>query len=756
MPGGSCPSPVPPRPLSPSPKKELNGGLERGLVLLVLILTVLCGLILLLLIRASHMEAYIAQRQSELKDTTSIPSIFESTIARTGRGERHGENSSFRTTELCLSPECIYASSSILRSIDPSVDPCQDFYQFACGRWPIHHPLRPDTSNLDTLTLLKNDMRQVFKELLEAPMTKDDSSSTTQAKLLYKSCMNETTAERLREKPLLSLLERLGLRWPLVDPLQYTTENELNNTSSESPYISLPTSNKRRSLPDRSLNENFLNTFDWHRSLGYLRQMKLETFFMIFSQADQQNSSATILQIDQNEPSVPYVDLNSARGRRQIKAYHTTMVLAAELLGANRTQAVVDMKDVVIFELRMRTFMEPSEERRNFTAINHRMTLGQLDAFVPHLRIRKLSSVVFQKQFDPDERLVVYAPNYLKKLNELLKSTPKKTVANYMGWRVVYTLMNFMDKRFVTLRQRYANILAGTSHPIPRWRLCVTLVNLNLGMVTGAMFVTNHYTAFMKSSAESMIRDIRTAFLKQLDDLDWMDSKTKAAARHKAISMRYKVAYPEEILDQNWLDKEHQLNFSADDVFTNILLVSRFRYSKELERFGKPNDLKRWIMNPGTVNAFYTRTGNFITLPAAILQPPMFHPSYPAAKNYGGIGVVIGHEITHGFDDKGRQFNGLGNLAQWWQPEALRKFSDKARCMVEQYSSYKVHEVDMKVNGFKTQGENIADNGGLKQAYARQCDAAGRNVVNATRFEVIRRYRLVGVTRVCTASCSSE
>ncbi|OQR76159.1 endothelin-converting enzyme 1-like [Tropilaelaps mercedesae] len=445
--------------------------------------------------------------------------------------------------------------------------------------------------------------------------------------------------------------------------------------------------------------------------------MKLETFFMIFSQADQQNSSATILQVDQNEPSVPSVDLNSPRGRRQIEAYHLTMVLAAEILGANRSQAIVDMKDVVMFELRMRTFMEPSEKRRNFTAINHRMTLDQLDTLVPHLRIRKLASTVFQREFKPDERLVVYAPNYLKKLNELIKTTPKKTVANYMGWRVVFTLMNFMDKRFVALRQRYANVLAGTSHPIPRWRLCVTLVNLNLGMVTGAMFVKNYYTPFMKSSAELMIRDIRAAFLEQLDNLDWMDDETRAAARHKAVSMRYKVAYPEAILDQKWLDKEHQLNLSTDNVFANILLVSRFRYAKELERFGKPNDLQRWIMNPGTVNAFYTRTGNFITLPAAILQPPIFHPNYPAAKNYGGIGVVIGHEITHGFDDKGRQFNGLGNLAQWWQPETLRKFADKARCMVEQYSAYKVPEVDMMVNGFKTQGENIADNGGLKQAY---------------------------------------
>ncbi|XP_018496661.2 neprilysin-1 [Galendromus occidentalis] len=614
--------------------------------------------------------------QSYLENSVSMP------VARTGREQK-------QSSRLCLTAECIHASSSILEAMDESADPCEDFYQFACGRWGAHNPLNPDMSGLDTLALLKNEMRRVFKDLLEAPITDRDGRSAGQAKIFYKSCINETAAEIKKEKPLLELLSSLKLKWPNV---------------GEAPHANSTVSND-------------LENFDWHDTLIEFRRLKFETFFQVFSQADQLDSSSRILQLDQQEPLIPSVDFSTARGKKQIEAYHSMMVLAAELLGANRTQAIDDMKHVVLFEIKMRTFLESSEKRRNFTAINHRMTLAEINEFVPELRIHKLVDAIFERKFAPNTSLVVYAPTYLKKLNDLISNTPKRTLANYMGWRVVYFLMNFLDRRFVSLRQRYTNVVTGTTHPIPRWRLCVTLVNINLGMVTGAMFLKNHYSPWMKASAEMMIRDIREAFLENLSDLDWMDSSTKQSAIRKALAMNFKVAYPDEILDQNWLERNHKVVFTTDNIFENIIRVSKFRHLKELETLGKENDLRRWLMTPGTVNAFYTRTGNFITLPAAILQPPMFHPSYPPAKNYGGIGVVIGHEITHGFDDKGRQFDEHGNLKQWWQHEALQRFKDKARCMIEQYSGYRVKEINMMINGFKTQGENIADNGGIMQSY---------------------------------------
>ncbi|KAH8041681.1 hypothetical protein HPB51_017483 [Rhipicephalus microplus] len=320
-------------------------------------------------------------------------------------------------------------------------------------------------------------------------------------------------------------------------------------------------------------------------------------------------------------------------------------------------------------------------------------------------------------EIPPTEEVVIYAPRYIKQMSHLLHSTPKRVVANYILWRFISKLVGSLDKRFVDKQQEYYGAIYGTQSTPPRWKSCTLLVNKKMGMAVGALFVRRHFNEQSKKKAEEMISDIKAAFLEILTNVDWMDNETREVARKKAEFMTQKIGYPEFISTPEELDKEYEVEFRPDTYFENIIKSLRHTALKIATKLRNSVDKNEWVTYPAVVNAFYTRSKNFISFPAGVLQPPLYHHHYPKSVNYGGIGVVIGHEITHGFDDKGRQFDQYGNLKQWWKPEALKLFHSKAQCMIDQYSRYVLPEVNMAVNGVNTQGENIADNGGVKQAF---------------------------------------
>ncbi|XP_026669288.1 neprilysin-1-like, partial [Ceratina calcarata] len=293
-----------------------------------------------------------------------------------------------------------------------------------------------------------------------------------------------------------------------------------------------------------------------------------------------------------------------------------------------------------------------------------------------------------------------------------------RTLHNFILWKLVMSLMPHMIDEYQQKRVEFRKILLGILSERNRWSHCVEWTNKKLGMAVGALFIRDNFNHDSKETALEMIRTIREAFNELLAENHWMDSGTRAVAKSKADSMNERIGYPEFLKDPIELSKEYvTLQITENHYLGNVLAVLQYDAYHNLEKLRKPVDKDKWTTEPAVVNAYYNPNKNDIVFPAGILQPPFYSQHFPKSLNYGGIGVVIGHEITHGFDDKGRQFDKDGNMMQWWNNATVKAFRERAQCIVDQYSKYKLQEVDLYINGRMTQGENIADNGGLKQSF---------------------------------------
>ncbi|XP_023931148.1 neprilysin-4-like [Lingula anatina] len=308
----------------------------------------------------------------------------------------------------------------------------------------------------------------------------------------------------------------------------------------------------------------------------------------------------------------------------------------------------------------------------------------------------------------------------MRKLGDILQETPPRTIANYLVWRVLKNLVIALPKEFQQLQEKFKYAVDGTTRMYSRWYRCVTLVNDNMGLAVGRLFVEKYFDEESKTEALDMIHKIRNAFVNNVkESVSWMDEKTKEVATEKAATMLEKIGYPPYVLNNKELNANYeQLTISADNYFENMLACFRHTAIHDLKQLSLTPNRTRWEdINIVMVNAAYSPNKNQILFSAGMLQPPFYSKYYPRSMNFGGIGMVIGHEITHGLDDQGRLYDKNGNLREWWDETTSERFKEKARCFIEQYGNYTVEDVNMKINGKLTQGENIADNGGLKQAF---------------------------------------
>jgi len=279
-------------------------------------------------------------------------------------------------------------------------------------------------------------------------------------------------------------------------------------------------------------------------------------------------------------------------------------------------------------------------------------------------------------------------------------------------------LMPHMPPQYEKTRAEFRRVLLGVLTDRNRWNRCVEWTNKKMGMAVGALFIRDNFNHDSKATALEMIHDIREAFNELLEENDWMDTETRKVAEDKANSMTERIGYPEYITNDTRLEGEYtNLTIDRQQFLENLFSILRFEADRNVAKLRKPVDKDKWATEPAVVNAFYNPNKNDIVFPAGILQPLFYSQHFPKSLNYGGIGVVIGHEITHGFDDKGRQFDKQGNLKQWWNNRTIAEFRTAAQCIVDQYSNYTLDEINLSIDGRLTQGENIADNGGLKQAF---------------------------------------
>jgi endothelin-converting enzyme len=314
-------------------------------------------------------------------------------------------------------------------------------------------------------------------------------------------------------------------------------------------------------------------------------------------------------------------------------------------------------------------------------------------------------------------------PSYFRGLNDILQNTSKETILRYTQSQLLTGVASHLSQEFRTAVLTFEKVVSGVSAEDPRWQTCLDRTDSALGFALGKLFVDKAFSGNSKTIAESMIQTIVASFKNNLGNLAWMDEPTRQLAREKADAVIYKIGYPDWIQNSTLLAKYYEnMTITKNEYFQNVLNIRQYSVKKNQAEIYKPVDKSKWEMTPMTVNAYYNPSNNEIVFPAGILQPPFFDQSYPLAYNYGAIGVVMGHELTHGFDDQGSQYDKAGNLRPWWESSVRQNFNERTECMSEQYSKYEVvtsndgSETSL-VNGNLTLGENIADNGGLKEAY---------------------------------------
>ncbi|KAK2148688.1 hypothetical protein LSH36_487g03042 [Paralvinella palmiformis] len=569
---------------------------------------------------------------------------------------------------VCMTSDCVMTASRILEALDDNVDPCDDFFEFACGAWNRKNIIPDDRASYNTFGKLKDELDVILKRLLEKPVESDEANAITQAKYLYSSCLNMTAIEARGDDPLRDIIHSLG-GWPILD--DYWDEKN----------------------------------FDIIDLIARLRLFNNRVLINSWVSADDKNSEVNIIQLDQAQLGLPSRDYYlEGRDAKPLTAYQNFAADVAKLLGVPHERADREIKKMVDFEVQLANITVPEEDRRNSESIYHRYTVRELyDNITDYIDWVRLLNGIFQNvsiQINMTEELVVYAPSYMKELAGLLKVTPKRTVGNYMLWRIVMNRVSNMPQKYLDVRREFSKALYGTSSDRARWRICVNYVNDNFGMAVGRMFVQERFDETAKKNALDMIHDIREAFSQLLEEVSWMDDKTREVARQKAEFITEKIGYPDYIMNNTALD----MDYEGEEIpsFTTFLVCALLFAHKQI-------DVRIWTSHVNKLDKDVTNGG--------IFQPPFYHKSYPKSLNYGGIAMVIGHEITHGFDDRGRMFDKDGNLVQWWSEDVIHKFKQQAQCIVDQYSNYTVEEVGMNLNGRQTQGENIADNGGLKQSF---------------------------------------
>uniref|UniRef100_G1M3T9 Membrane metalloendopeptidase like 1 n=1 Tax=Ailuropoda melanoleuca TaxID=9646 RepID=G1M3T9_AILME len=673
------------------PGQKHRGFLEGGLLLLLLLVT--GALVALGLLYATH---------SRGKQLTLFPSRLcfskeEKTIVK--RKPRAIQQPK-ETGEICTSPGCVIAAARILQNMDPSREPCDDFYQYACGGWLQRHVIPETNSRYSVFDILRDELEVILKGVLENSTAKD-RPAVQKAKMLYRSCMNESVIEKRDSQPLLNILDVMG-GWPVT--MEKWNESVGPRWELEQQLALMNTQFNRRVLID---------LFIWN---------------------DDQNSSRHIIYIDQPTLGMPSRDyyFNEGSNQKVREAYLQFMVSVATMLRAdtnlpeNSYLVREDMAQVLELETQLANATAPQEERHDVTTLYHRMSLEDLQnkfglkGFNWTLFIQSVLSSVKIKLL-PDEEVVVYGIPYLQNLEDIIDVYSARTMQNYLVWRLVLDRISSLSQRFKDARASYRKALYGTSVEEVRWRECVSYVNSNMESAVGSLYVREAFRGDSKDAVRELINKVRAVFVETLDELRWMDEASKKKAQEKAMNIREQIGYPDYILEEGnkHLDEEYSnLNFSEDQYFENSLQNLKAGAQRSLKKLREKADQSLWIIGAAVVNAFYSPNRNQIVFPAGILQPPFFSKEQPQALNFGGIGMVIGHEITHGFDDNGRNFDKNGNMLDWWSNFSAQHFQEQSECMVHQYGNYSWDLADnQNVNGFSTLGENIADNGGVRQAH---------------------------------------
>jgi predicted metalloendopeptidase len=573
-------------------------------------------------------------------------------------------------------------AKSLVSAMDTSANACEDFYQYACGGWLASTPLPADKplwgksfSTINEQNLATT--RTVLEKAAASPTTGD--ADWARMGHFYGSCMDEAAVDKTAAAALAPWMADIDKAKDLKGLMGIA---------------------------------------------GRLGAVGVGAFVSADVYADFKDPKKNILHMTEGGLGLPdrdYYLKTDDQTKATLAAYETYVTQALITAGVPAADAPAQAKAVVAFETRIAEAWVPRAELRDPEKIYHKIDRAGLSKLTPKLDWHAWLTGRGVAKDATDINLEV--PEVYKKLEGILVKADLKTLKSYLKWQLVAGTAPYLDKAtYDAYFAFYGKTLTGQKEPRPRWQRCVQATETMMGEITGKFFVQEKFAGESKDVALKMIKDIEAAFAGGLPNLAWMDDATRERAKEKIAKINNKIGYPDV-----WRDYS-ALTITPGTWTANVLAARGFEGARVAAKIGKPVDRNEWYMSPAMVNAYYDPTANEMAFPAGILQAPFFSKDYPVAMNYGAIGMVMGHELTHGFDDSGRKFDGDGQMVEWWAPEVSAKYEERAACVEQQYNAFPVAE-GLNVNGALTLGENIADIGGYRSAY-RAYKAAGAPAAN--------------------------
>jgi putative endopeptidase len=572
-------------------------------------------------------------------------------------------------------PVLPYIPSLDLASMDKTADPCVNFYQYSCGGWKKNNPIPPDQTSWSVYAKLYQDNLAFLNGILQQASVDNGQRAAVEREIgdFYAACMDEATVNKQGTIPIQDDLDAIA------------------NLQSAKQIASVVARLQQ----------------------AYGRSV----LFGAGSTQDPDNSELVIAEIDQGGLGLPdrdYYTKDDAKSVETRERYVQHVQKVFELMGESPEAAKKDADTVMRLETELAKASMTRVDRRDPYKLKHKMKLAELNALAPNFDWKAYYATARYPDF---EILNVATPDFFKQANERLAKEPLDTWKTYLRFHVVdsaspYLSTPFVDENFAFYRQ----YLRGAKEQQPRWKRCVSYTDRQLGEALGQVFVAKVFSPELKQSTVDMVRQIEDAMAVRIQQLDWMSPETKAQALRKLHAIRNKIGYPDK-----WRDYS-SIKIARNDFAGNMARSSEFEHHRDFNKIGKPVDRGEWGMSPPTVNAYYNDQMNDINFPAGVLQPPLYDAKMDAAPNYGNTGGTIGHELTHGFDDEGSQYDAEGNLKNWWTKGDREKFEARTKCVEDQYANYIVVD-DIHINSKLTLGEDVADLGGEILAYMAWQDA---------------------------------
>ena len=579
-------------------------------------------------------------------------------------------------------------------AMDRSAKPCEDFYQYTCGGWRKHNPIPADQAAWSVYGKLAQDNQRYLWGILQGLAQAPAGRTQPQALIgdYFAACMDAPAVEAAGKRPLAAWLDQVA-------------------TLKSRAALPALLARLQQGLGDRGF------------------------FFGFGAQPDYADSSQVLAGLDAGGLGLPdrdYYLKDDARSKTLRTQYLAHVQHMFELLGDPPARAAREATTVMAMETSLArhslTRVERRDPHRQFNPYDRK----GLAALAPHFNWTPFLDTMGVASFD---KFNVAQPAFFKALDAQLAAAPLADIRTYLRWHVAHAQAPYLSSRFVNANfDFYSKTLRGVPTLQPRWKRCVGLVDDQLGEALGQEFVARAFSPELKDRTLHMTRQIEEAMEKDIQSLDWMDAPTKVRALEKLHAIVNKIGYPD-----RWRDYS-SVRIERNDFAGNVERAERFEHDRQMAKIGKPLDRSEWGMTPPTVNAYFDPQFNDINFPAGVLQPPLYDPKMDDAPNYGNTGGTIGHELTHGFDDEGRQFDARGNLKDWWTPGSARSFTARAQCVVDQYAQYTVVD-HIRINSKLTQGEDIADLGGLMLAWvAWKAETAGKPLKDADGLTPEQRF----------------